>query len=120
MKKVSIIDVARQAGVSVSTVSLVLREKGKISAATIEKVHAAIEALGYVHNVAAANLRGKTSNLIGLVVEDLNDPFSTRVTASLVQALEAQGFMVILTQPGRETGRLESCFVSFTRQGVAG
>ncbi|MDI7661823.1 Mal regulon transcriptional regulator MalI [Cronobacter universalis] len=120
MKKVSIIDVARQAGVSVSTVSLVLREKGKISAATIDKVHAAIEALGYVHNVAAANLRGKTSNLIGLVVEDLNDPFSTRVTASLVQALEAQGFMVFLTQPGRETGRLESCLVSFTRQGVAG
>ncbi|RRA45255.1 substrate-binding domain-containing protein [Cronobacter sakazakii] len=120
MKKVSIIDVARQAGVSVSTVSLVLREKGKISAATIEKVHAAIEALGYVHNVAAANLRGKTSNLIGLVVEDLNDPFSTRVTASLVQALEAQGFMVFLTQPGRDTSRLESCFVSFTRQGVAG
>ncbi len=120
MKKVSIIDVARHAGVSVSTVSLVLRQKGKISAATIEKVHAAIEALGYVHNVAAANLRGKTSNLIGLVVDDLNDPFSTRVTASLVQALEAQGYMVFLTQPGRDTGRLEACFVSFIRQGVAG
>ncbi|VTP64778.1 DNA-binding transcriptional repressor MalI [Leclercia adecarboxylata] len=46
MKKVSIIDVAREAGVSVSTVSLVLRQKGKISEATIEKVHAAITALG--------------------------------------------------------------------------
>lgn len=42
MKKVSIIDVAKHAGVSVSTVSLVLRQKGKISEATIEKVNAAI------------------------------------------------------------------------------
>ena len=39
MKKVSIIDVAKHAGVSVSTVSLVLRQKGKISEATIEKVN---------------------------------------------------------------------------------
>ena len=54
MKKVSIIDVAKRAGVSVSTVSLVLRQKGKISDATIEKVQAAIHELGYVHNVAAA------------------------------------------------------------------
>jgi transcriptional regulator, LacI family len=61
LKKVSIIDVAKQAGVSVSTVSLVLRQKGKISEATIDKVHAAIAALGYVQNVAAANLRANTS-----------------------------------------------------------
>ena len=66
MKKVSIIDVAKHAGVSVSTVSLVLRQKGKISEATIEKVNAAITTLGYVHNVAAANLRANTSNLIAL------------------------------------------------------
>ena len=46
MKKVSIIDVAKHAGVSVSTVSLVLRQKGKISEATIEKVNAAITTLG--------------------------------------------------------------------------
>ena len=70
MKKVSIIDVAKLAGVSVSTVSLVLRQKGKISTATIEKVQQAIDTLGYVHNVAAANLRANTSNLIGLILRD--------------------------------------------------
>ena len=120
MKKVSIIDVAKRAEVSVSTVSLVLRQKGKISEATIARVQAAIEELGYVHNVAAANLRASTSNLIGLIVHDFNDPFSTRVTASVVQALEAQGFMVFLTQPGESAERLEQCLLSFTRQGVAG
>jgi hypothetical protein len=78
LKKVSIIDVAKQAGVSVSTVSLVLRQKGKISEATIEKVHAAINTLGYVHNTAAANLRANTSNLIGLILRDLATVFPSK------------------------------------------
>ncbi|KAG1716255.1 hypothetical protein ID866_913 [Astraeus odoratus] len=79
LKKVSIIDVAKHAGVSVSTVSLVLRQKGKISEATIEKVNAAITTLGYVHNVAAANLRANTSNLIGLILRDFSDSFSIKI-----------------------------------------
>ncbi|EFH2974973.1 TPA: Mal regulon transcriptional regulator MalI [Escherichia coli] len=120
MKKVSIIDVAKSAGVSVSTVSLVLRQKGKISEATIEKVHAAITELGYVHNVAAANLRSNTSNLIGLILRDFSDSFSIKVMASIVQELEAQGYMVFLGQPKNEHEHLERCLLSFKQQGVAG
>ncbi|MFY9993916.1 MAG: Mal regulon transcriptional regulator MalI [Leclercia sp.] len=120
MKKVSIIDVARESGVSVSTVSLVLRQKGKISEATIEKVHAAITALGYVHNVAAANLRSNTSNLIGLILRDFSDSFSIKVMASIVQELEKQGYMVFLGQPLNDGEHLERCLLSFKQQGVAG
>lgn len=120
MKKVSIIDVAKRAGVSVSTVSLVLRQKGKISDATIEKVQAAIHELGYVHNVAAANLRANTSNLIGLILRDFSDSFSIKVMASIVQELEAQGYMVFLGQPLNEHEHLERCLLSFKQQGVAG
>jgi len=120
MKKVSIVDVAKLAGVSVSTVSLVLRQKGKISTQTIEKVQAAITELGYVHNVAAANLRASTSNLIGLIVRDFSDTFNLRVITSIVQALEQQGYMVFLAHPQDDEARLEQCLLSFTRQGVAG
>ncbi|QKN82944.1 Mal regulon transcriptional regulator MalI [Scandinavium goeteborgense] len=120
MKKVSIIDVAKLAGVSVSTVSLVLRQKGKISDATIEKVQAAIVQLGYVHNVAAANLRSNTSNLIGLILRDFSDSFSIKVMASVVQELEKQGFMVFLGQPQDDHASLERCLLSFKQQGVAG
>ncbi|WP_313610167.1 substrate-binding domain-containing protein [Atlantibacter hermannii] len=120
MKKVSIIDVAKRAEVSVSTVSLVLRQKGKISQATIEKVQAAIDELGYVHNMAAANLRANTSNLIGLVLHDFNDPFAIRVTASIVNELENQGYMTVLAQPQGNVERLEQGLLAFTRQGVAG
>ncbi|OON41664.1 LacI family transcriptional regulator [Izhakiella australiensis] len=120
MKKVSIIDVAKQAGVSVSTVSLVLRQKGKISDATIAKVHSVINELGYVHNVAAANLRANTSNLIGLILRDFSDSFSIKVMASVVQELEKQGYMVFLGQPLDEGETLERCLLSFKQQGVAG
>jgi len=120
MKKVSIIDVAKLAGVSVSTVSLVLRQKGKISAQTIEKVKEAIAELGYVHNVAAANLRSNTSNLIGLIVRDFSDTFNLKVITSIVQALEQQGYMVFLAHPQDDEDRLVQCLLSFSRQGVAG
>ncbi|WP_312949968.1 Mal regulon transcriptional regulator MalI [Superficieibacter sp.] len=120
MKKVSIIDVAREAGVSVSTVSLVLRQKGKISSATIEKVHLAINKLGYIHNVAAANLRANRSNLIGLILRDFSDSYSIKVMASIVQELEKQGYMVFLGQPLNENDHLERCLLSFKQQGVAG
>lgn len=120
MKKVNITDVAKLAGVSVSTVSLVLRQKGKISEATIGKIRSAIEALGYVHNVAAANLRSNTSNLIGLIVSDLNDTFSIKVMASIVRKLESMGYMVFLGQPGDDKEQLQNCLKKFIQQGVAG
>ncbi|MGD8106335.1 substrate-binding domain-containing protein [Pantoea sp. FN0302] len=120
MKRVSIVEVAKQAGVSVSTVSLVLRQKGKISAATIARVHEAMSALGYVHNVAAANLRANTSNLIGLIVPDFSDSFAVKVMASIVQELERQHYMVFLRQPQDEGDALERCLLSFKQQGVAG
>lgn len=57
-KKITIHDVALAAGVSVSTVSLVLSGKGRISTATGERVNAAIEQLGFVRNRQASVLRG--------------------------------------------------------------
>ncbi|MGF1688097.1 Mal regulon transcriptional regulator MalI [Photobacterium japonica] len=119
-KKIKITDVAEYAGVSVSTVSLVLGNKGRISEATITKVNEAIKTLGYVRNEAAANLRSNQSNLIGLVVKDITDPFYTEITAGFSQALEKQGYMLFLAQYGDSPARLEHCIQSMIQQGVAG
>ncbi len=81
-------------GVSVSTVSLVLSGKGRISTATGERVNAAIEELGFVRNRRASALRGGQSSVIGLIVRDLSAPFYAELTAGLTEALEAQGRMV--------------------------
>jgi LacI family transcriptional regulator of maltose regulon len=73
-KKITINDVALAAGVSVSTVSLVLSGKGRISTATGQRVNETIEQLGFVRNRQAASLRGGQSGVVGLIVRDLTSP----------------------------------------------
>ena len=79
MSVVSVKDVARRAGVSVGTVSNVMNYPEKVAVATVERVHAAIEELGYIRNDAARQLREGRSKTIGLVVLDVRNPFFTDI-----------------------------------------
>ncbi|CCI77060.1 unnamed protein product [Klebsiella pneumoniae subsp. rhinoscleromatis SB3432] len=115
-KKITINDVALAAGVSVSTVSLVLSGKGRISSATGERVNQAIEQLGFVRNRQAASLRGGQSGVIGLIVSDLSKPFYAELTAGLTDALERQGKMVFLTQGGRSGEKMAQRFDTLAAQ----
>lgn len=119
-KKITIHDVALAAGVSVSTVSLVLSGKGRISSATGERVNAAIEELGFVRNRQASALRGGQSGVIGLIVRDLSAPFYAGLTAGLTEALEAQGRMVFLLHGGKDGAQLAQRFAMLLNQGVDG
>ncbi len=80
-KKITIHDVALAAGVSVSTVSLVLRGYGRSSTATGERVIAASVELGFVRKRRASALRGGPSGVIGLIVRDLSAPFYAELPA---------------------------------------
>ncbi len=51
-------------------------------------------------NSAAANLRSQQSNLVGLILRDITDPFYTEVTAGVSEVLEQQGYLLFLTQCG--------------------
>ena len=95
-RRPTIIDVARAAGVSKSTVSLVLQNSASVRAETRAAVRAAMEALGYVYNRAAANLRSSGAGLIGLVINDLRNPFFTEFAISLQMALSERGFAAVL------------------------
>lgn len=119
-KKITIHDVALAAGVSVSTVSLVLSGKGRISTATGERVNAAIEQLGFVRNRQASALRGGQSGVIGLIVRDLSAQFYAELTAGLTEALEAQGRMVFLLHGGQDGEQLAQRFAMLLNQGVDG
>ena len=119
-KATKITDVAQRAGVSVTTVSMVLNGKGRISPATAERVQQAIKELDYVPNSAAANLRSQQSNLVGLILRDITDPFYTEVTAGVSEVLEQQGYLLFLTQCGHSPERLQQSIHSLSRQGVAG
>jgi LacI family transcriptional regulator len=95
-KRPTIIDVAREAGVSKSTVSLVLQNSSLVRSETREDVRRAMAALGYVYNRAAATLRSANAGLIGLVINDLRNPFFTEFATSLQMALSARGYATVL------------------------
>ena len=76
-KRPTIIDVAQHAGISKSTVSLVLQNSPLVKKETRVAVKKSIKELGYVYNRAAAKLRGSGVGLIGLVINDLRNPFFT-------------------------------------------
>ncbi len=95
-RRPTIIDVAELAGVSKSTVSLVLRNSAVVRDKTREEVRKAIAELGYVYNRAAANLRSSNTGLIGLVINDLRNPFFTEFATSLQMGLSARGYAAVV------------------------
>lgn len=119
-KKANIKDVAEQAGVSVTTVSMVLSEKGRISSETIAKVNRAVQELGYVKNRSAANLRSHKSVLIGLILRDFSDPYYAEMTAGLSEVLEEKGYMLFLAQSGNSQEKFDQCLSTMVAQGVGG
>src|SRR5689334_3987169 len=70
-------DVAKQAGVSIATVSRVLNGSARVSADVKQRVQATMEALAYQPNPAARSLRSNRSRIIGLLISDIQNPFFT-------------------------------------------
>lgn len=98
-KAVTIRDVARQAGVSESTVSRVLSEAEtavSISQETRQRVLAAAEALSYQPHPFARALRGKGTNLLGLIVREIDDPFFAQLIEVIGNAAREQGYDLVL------------------------
>ena len=95
-RRPTIIDVARKAGVSKSTVSLVLQNSPAVRTETRVQVRQAMADIGYVYNRAAANMRMSNAGLIGLVINDLRNPFFTEFATSLQMALSERGYAVVI------------------------
>ena len=103
-RRATIIDVAREAGVSVSAVSKVLRNAYGVSPGMQVKVASAIEKLGYRPHAAARAMRGK-SYTIGVMLVDLSSLFQTEIVSGIGDELERTPFQEILVVPGRSTLR---------------
>ncbi|TWB77850.1 LacI family transcriptional regulator [Nitrospirillum amazonense] len=101
---VNIKDVARVAGVSVSTVSRALGE-GPVSAEVREQVQAAVRATGYKPNLSARRLRSQRTQTIGLIVADIRNPFFTAVGRAVEDAAYRAGMRVILCNTDEDPAR---------------
>lgn len=105
-------DLAVAAGVSLKTVSRVINGEPGVTPQTLQKVEAAIESLGYQRNDLAASLRsGVGSNTIGLVIEDVANPFYARV-AQAVEDIAREHASLLITTSAREDPARERELVS--------
>jgi len=95
LKKPSIIDVAKHAGVSKSTVSLVITRSEKVSEKTKNKVIKSIDELGYIYNREAAALKGKRSNLVAIFINDITEPITLKRLLELELVIKNFGFLPI-------------------------
>ncbi|KQT02585.1 LacI family DNA-binding transcriptional regulator [Cellulomonas sp. Leaf395] len=89
-------DVARVAGVSVSTVSRALAKPDEVAPETRAKVLATAQGMGYRPNQAARGLVTGRTGIIGLIVPDLENPFFASVTKGVQSRARAAGFAVIV------------------------
>ncbi|GHE21420.1 LacI family DNA-binding transcriptional regulator [Halomonas urumqiensis] len=108
---VTLQDIAAHAGVSRSTVSLVLRESPLVAERTRSKVQRSIKTLGYVYNRGAAALRGSRTSTLGVVVYDIANPFFGAMVAGIDAALNREGYVSFLANsedsPARQQRFLE-------------
>ena len=94
--RVTIRDVAEQAGVSLGTASNALNRPDKLAPETLARVHAVIDRLGFVRSSAAHQMRGGNSRCFGAVVLDASNPFSTETVRGLEDAVHEQGCAVVV------------------------
>jgi DNA-binding LacI/PurR family transcriptional regulator len=101
-RRPTIYDVAKQAGVSPSLVSLVLQSPERVSDKRREAVHAAISELGYRPSRAATTLASSRTKSIGLVIDDYRNLWFVDLLRSMQSALSIHGYQVTLadSQPG--------------------
>lgn len=102
MGKVRISDVAREAGVSLGTVSNALNHPDKVRPATLELVNQAVAKLGYVPNQAARQLAGSESTILGLVLPRLDHAFSLQIANGAQSESRLHGYDLLIASAGND------------------
>ena len=109
----TIIDVARLAGVSVSTVSKVINDRYGVAPETYDKVMDIVSDLGYESSLVASSLRRHSTNVIGILVPEF-EPFSTELLKGISSAVEGTGYELLAY-----SGNLEHNQVGWERRSLS-
>lgn len=95
-QKISIIDIAQMANVSIATVSRVLNQRGRYSRETEKRILDLVEQVGYTPNTVAQSLRTRKSQSIGVIVPDITNEFFARIVRSIENAVVPCGYSVFV------------------------
>lgn len=119
-RPITILDVAAEAKVSKSTVSLVLQGSDSIREETAQRVRDAARKLGYIYNRRAADLRSQSSNTIGVVINDLMNPFFAEILVGLERKLVEAGYIVLMAHTNESLERQEQVLQTMREHHAAG
>jgi LacI family transcriptional regulator len=95
MKRITIGDVAAEAGVSIATVSKVINDRYGVAPDTLNRVKAVIEELGYESSLVARSMRSRRTNVLGILVADI-EPFSAELLKGAANAIRETDYEVIV------------------------
>ena len=115
----TIADVARQAGVSMMTVSRVINNSGAVSNATRDKVEQAIKRLGYRPNMVARSLATNRTRMLSYVVSDLANPYFPEVSKGIHNQCRERGYLPIVYDVS-DLWRVNECLEMLVDQRIAG
>ena len=118
--RVTIKDIAREAGVSPQTVSRAINDKGEISSQTQERILRIAERLGYRPNSIARSLATRRTQNIGLVVPDVSNPFFANVARGIEDAAHQANYNVFLCNTDENIERENSAILTLEAQRVDG
>lgn len=111
--------VAREAGVSLKTVSRVVNGEARVSPSTAATVAEVIQRLGFRPNDLARSLRqGHTSNTLGLITEDIANPFYSQVARGVEEVAHEHGFMLISGSSEEQAEREQELVQALVRRRV--
>lgn len=117
---VSIKDVAKTAGVSLGTVSNVINSVGNVSPENIQKVTKAIRKLGYVRNDAARLLRAGKSRTVGVIVQDIGNPFYAELVRGAKDAASSYDLNVLVADSDEDQAKQSQLVGVFDEHRVLG
>ncbi|MFV0506152.1 MAG: LacI family DNA-binding transcriptional regulator [Bacteroidales bacterium] len=122
-KKVSIKDIAREVGVSTTTISFIINGKDKensISKSLVKKVHEKIKELGYQPNHFAKNLRSGKTKIIGLMVEDISNSFFANIAKEIEDLAYKSGYRIVYCSTDNDTKKAKEFLSMFKTMGTDG
>lgn len=101
----NIYEIAREAGVSIATVSRVINHSSAVSEKSRKRVAEAIQKLNYVPSGTARSLSTSTSTDIGVVIPDINNPFFSLLLEGITRAADEEGYHIFLFNTGEQKER---------------
>ena len=119
-RKVRLIEVAQEAGVSRSAVSLALRGHPSIPKRTHARIQDAARRLGYVYNRGAANLRTASTQTVGVVVHDVTNPYFAEIVAAVQDEMTLHGRVILFGNTQECTTRQAEFIETFREHNVDG